>query len=76
MSQKIFILYDGRALAGDQDDAAVLATAHSEEDARNAGKTDWADHDVIWYEYDQCGNELVNGTPRFDLPPRLQTPRQ
>ncbi len=70
--QKTFILYDGRALAGDPDDASVLDTAETEQEARQAGQHTWAGYDAIWYEYDQRGDKLVNGTPRYDLPPTSQ----
>lgn len=69
MANKTFILYDGRAKCGDPDDAAVLVTAESEEEAREDGQLDWKGHDAIWYEYDLVGNKAVNGRPRYDLPP-------
>lgn len=70
MSKKMFVLYDGRAMAGDPDDASVMDTAEAEAEAAEAGRTTWAGHDAIWYEYDQKRDKLVNGIPRPDLPPR------
>lgn len=70
MGKKMFILYDGRAMSGDLDDASVMDTAETEEEAADTGRTTWAGHDAIWYEYHQQGDKLVNGKPRHDLPPR------
>lgn len=47
MSKKTYILYDGRAVSGNPDDACVIDTANSEADARDAGSTTWAGHDAI-----------------------------
>jgi len=63
---KMFLLYDVRArTTGDTDKAEVMDTAESEDEAREAGKLHPADS--LWYEYECMGNELVGGTPRFDL---------
>lgn len=66
---KSFILFDGRAKSGDSSDATVLDTADTEEEAIESGKVDWRKYDAIWYEFDLEGNNLVNGKPRWDLPP-------
>lgn len=63
---KMFLLYDARArTTGDTDQATVLDTADSEEEAREAGTLHEAD--ALWYEYECVGTELAGGTPRFDL---------
>lgn len=62
-----FLLMDGRAASGSEDDldrAAVLDTADSEAEAREAGKTTWEGHDAIWM--DTAGGASVL---RYDLPP-------
>ena len=68
---KIFLLYDGRAKLGDEDDANVMDVAHSEEEARESGEVDWGGHDAIWYEYDDPGEgkTIRDGKKRWDLPP-------
>lgn len=66
----MYVLYDGRALSGDPDEASVMDTAESEAHASEAGRTTWAGSDAIWYEYDANGDRLTNGNPRYDLPPR------
>ncbi|MCP9469294.1 MAG: hypothetical protein NNA31_04755 [Nitrospira sp.] len=70
MGKKRFVLYDGRAVGGNTDDALVMDMAETEKEARKAGSTTWHGQDGIWYEYDERGDELVGGTPRFNLPPR------
>jgi len=61
---KMFLLYDGRAWKN-PDDALVLCTADSEEEARR----DSQDHppDSVWYEYQINGDKLINGKIRPDL---------
>jgi hypothetical protein len=67
---KMLLLHDGRAKAGDpDDDATPLDTAFTEQQARLAGRTTWAQHDAVWYEYDVNGETLLNGRIRWDLPP-------
>lgn len=66
---KMFILYDGRAFVGNTEDASILDTAETEEEAIEAGKEAWEDFDAIWYEYDVKGEELINEKQRPDLPP-------
>lgn len=61
MSAPRFILLDGRAKLGDEDDATVMDTAETETDARKAGSSLWKDHDAIWSEE---GIGL-----RWDIPP-------
>ncbi len=57
----MLILYDGRAKNPDMEhDATIMDTADDEQEATEAGKTAWKDHDVIWYD--------DNG-PRWDIPP-------
>jgi len=56
-------------MGGDPDDALAMDTAETEQEAKESGNTTWASHDIIWYEYEQQGDELVNGIPRFDLLP-------
>lgn len=69
---KMFLLYDGRAKSGETEDATVMDTAHSEEEARQSGEKNWAGHDAIWYECDVddagAGNP-INEKPRWDIPP-------
>jgi len=47
MSSKRLVLYDGRAMGGDPDDALARDTAETEQEAREAGSTTWAGHDAI-----------------------------
>jgi hypothetical protein len=68
---KNFILFDGRALSGDTDDAAVLEVVETEEQARQAGATSWKGYYAVWYEYDVDGKKLINERMRPDLPPCL-----
>jgi hypothetical protein len=63
---KCFVLYDGRAKSGDTDDAAVLITAHSEQEARHDGRH-WSGYDAIWYEYDVVKGVAINEKPRWDI---------
>lgn len=65
----MFLLYDGRAITGDEDEATVMDAAHSEGAARRAGETIWEGTDGIWFEYKEHGSELSGGRPRYDLPP-------
>lgn len=80
-----FILWDGRAKGGDTDDASVVDTADTEQEAREAGLTQWRGYDAIWFEYTEVivtadnqdvyiGFELgetivLGGDPRWDIPP-------
>jgi hypothetical protein len=50
-SDKVFVLYDGRAKLGDTDDASVLCSAESEAEAWDDSKS-FRDIDGVWYEYD------------------------
>jgi hypothetical protein len=68
--EKLFILYDGRAKLGETNDASVLCTASTEKEAREDTKELFEGYDAIWFEYDvDKGDVLVNGKPRYDLPP-------
>lgn len=64
---KVFVLFDGRAKLGDTDDATVLVTADSEEEARKDGRH-WAGYDAIWYEYDVVKGVATNEKARWDIP--------
>lgn len=64
MSNPRFILLDGRAKMGDEDDAAVMDTADTEAEARKSGSTLWKGYDAIWSEE---GVGL-----RWDIPPASQ----
>ncbi len=66
---KLFLLYDGRAKMGEPEDATVMDTAHSEEEARRSGEQDWVEYDAIWYEDDVDGDRLINEEARWDIPP-------
>jgi hypothetical protein len=63
---KCFVLYDGRAKSGDTDDASVLITAHSEQEARKDGR-EWSGYDAIWYEYDVVKGVATNEKARWDI---------
>jgi len=68
--EKLFVLYDGRAVQGPTDDASVYSTASSEKEAIEDGLDLFAGYDGIWYEYDVAkGNGLINKKRREDLPP-------
>jgi hypothetical protein len=71
--EKVFILYDGRAKFGDTEDAAVLVTAPSEQEAWNDSRTNFKDVDAVWFEYDlvpasnKYGREATNEKMRPDI---------
>ena len=52
---RIFVLFDARARSGDTDEAAVLDTAESEQEARSC-KGDYPE-DSIWFEYEPIEGE-------------------
>jgi len=69
---KKFLLLDGRAKDGTpegEEAAIVMDIVDSEQEARRMGQTTWEGHDGIWFEYDDNGKELTNGSARWDLPP-------
>jgi hypothetical protein len=65
---KTFLLYDGRAVESTED-ALVMDTAGTEDEARRIGSKDWDGYDFIWWEYEANGRTIRNGEPRYDLPP-------
>ena len=65
---KMFVLFDGRAKAGDTDETTVFITARSETEARKDG-LEYKGYDCVWYEFEVEGNILVNPIMRMDLPP-------
>ena len=58
--KKVYILYDGRAIFGDTDDATVLETQDTKPKYNSA--------DSIWYEYDKENDVAVNGRQMMELP--------
>lgn len=58
-NDKIFIIYDGRARLGDEDDASVLDTAYTLREARKA-KMNFPNDSVI-FECDIINNVCQNG---------------
>lgn len=59
---KAWILYDGRAEHGDEDDAAVLEFAGTTRRELKDALHFWRGHDGVLFEYDTQGNAmLVNG---------------
>jgi hypothetical protein len=68
MTEKLFVLYDGRAKLSDPDNASIYTTVYTERDAKYDGQEpSW--QDGIWYEYDIIDGCLENGRARWDLPP-------
>lgn len=71
MARKMFVLYDGRAKFTGTDDATVMDTASSESEARRVSRTDWKEHDAIWFEYDvfpqKDHDEIRNEKMRSDI---------
>ena len=67
--KKIFILYDGRAKSGDTDDASVMDTADSVNEAWASSRQCWRDIDAIWYEnvFDDKGEVATEVGPRWDI---------
>jgi hypothetical protein len=65
----MFILYDGRARRGDPEEASVLDTAATEDEARREGATTWAGYDAVWFEYVKKDNALTMPKMRMDIPP-------
>lgn len=64
---KLFILFDGRARSGDTDDAAVITTADTEEEAEADSRYPWNGYSAVWFEYDIVGSDLVNERMRDDI---------
>lgn len=64
-SEKMFILYDGRARYGDEDNAAVLVTAETEREARSY-RGDF-NSDSIWFEYKLVDGVAIEGRRREDI---------
>lgn len=64
MPEKMYVLYDARAINLSTDNAVVLQTAESDEEARAIGS-----EGGIWAEYDiaQDGHTLINERMRPDL---------
>lgn len=53
----VWVVYDGRALSGDTDDAAVLESlsypdCKNDEDAKRQAKRTWKGHEFTLYRYD------------------------
>jgi hypothetical protein len=63
-----YLLYDERALSIPVDDCQILDTANSEAEARDISRFARG----IWYEYELCGGDLVNGIARPDLSERAK----
>ena len=65
----IFLLFDGRAMAGDTDDATVMDTADSVKEAWAASRQCWRNVCAIWYEYkfDDKGEVAVEVGRRWDI---------
>lgn len=61
-----FVMYDGRALVGNPDNAAVLDIARSETEAK-AQDSAHRGEDRVWYQYDVKEGHLVNPRIRPDL---------
>lgn len=53
MSNKYFILYDGRAELGDTDDAVIIEAAGSTRDDLSRALRNWHEHDVFLCQYDR-----------------------
>lgn len=71
---KFFVLYDGRARIEGTEEATVLTTANSAEEARAERADGIVDgflyyEESIWAEYDLHGKKLVNEVMREDLSP-------
>ena len=65
-----FLLYDGRAKSGDTENAWVMDTAMTEDEARREGNTTWKGHDAIWEEVREVEPGVVEAVRlRWDLPP-------
>jgi hypothetical protein len=70
MAKQMFVLYDGRAKSGNDEDADVMDTADTEIQARKRGAKSWKGHDGIWFQYRLDDQEnLLEGRPRWDIPP-------
>ncbi len=62
MTGKAWILYDGRAEHGDEEDASVLEFAGTTRKELKSALHFWRGHDGVLFEYDTQGNALlVNG---------------
>lgn len=59
---KKFLLWDGRAKNEDFDNAIIMATADTEDEANKVNLCDG-----IWYEYDEEDGRISNPKPRPDL---------
>lgn len=64
---RLWMLYDARARIGNcTDEAAVLDTAHSLEEAAEVSKMH-AGTDAIWVQYDEKGKKLVKEVILYQL---------
>jgi hypothetical protein len=69
---KFFVLHAGREQSEDVNGAvglegtAVLATAISEEQARQDGLW-FRRYDAIWWEYEVLNGRILSGIPRWDI---------
>lgn len=60
IKQAVWIVYDGRAIFGDTEDAAVLESfgypdCKSDEDAKRQARRTWKGHEFALYRYDLNG---------------------
>lgn len=60
MNNKMYMLYDGRAIFGDTDDAMVIETSDT--------KPTHNPPDSIWYEYNFNNGVATNGRQMMELP--------
>ena len=67
---KLYILHDGRALAGHPEDAKALALFRTEQEVRDSARELAAVFTIaIWYEHDLVEDTVLYSKPRPDLNP-------
>ncbi len=65
--KKMYILYDGRACAGDSDEASVLVACDSNEEAKSY-KGEYGQ--MACFSYDISGKDLINEQHEWNYYPK------
>lgn len=65
-AEPAWIIFDGRALSGDSEDAAVLESfgksegVHTDMGAKRYAQHGWGEHEFALYRYDLSGKQAEN----------------
>ncbi len=66
MGEPVWIIFDGRAISGDTDDAAVLESfgksdgVHTDTGAKRYAQHQWGEYEFALYRYDLHGKQAEN----------------